>query len=65
MALQVSYLSTWQKNVQKAIYLIVDTGYPKALKNFEDYYQSLSSETKNKITYYVIDATPKPSASKA
>ena len=54
-----------QENTHKAIYLIIDTGHPKALKNFEDFYRNLSSDIKNKITYYVIDATSKPSASKA
>lgn len=54
-----------QENTKKAIYLIIDTGHPKSLQNFEDFYQTLSEDIKKKITYYVIDATPKLSASKA
>ena len=54
-----------QENAQKAIYLIIDTGHPKALKNFEAFYHTLDADLKNKIEYLVIDATPKKSASKA
>lgn len=54
-----------QENTKKAIYLIIDTGHPKTFKNFEDFYHNLSDDIKNKITYYVIDATPKLSASRA
>lgn len=54
-----------QESVNKAMYLVIDTGHPKALKHFVDYYNNLSVEEKEKIQYIVIDATSKKSASKA
>ncbi len=54
-----------QENVKKAIYLIIDTGYEKALKNFIEYYEKLSYEIKVKISYIIVDATIKDSASTA
>lgn len=54
-----------QENTQKAIYLIIDTGHDKALENFIKYYNALDVKTKAKIKYMVVDATSKPSASKA
>jgi len=54
-----------QEKTEQAIYLIIDNGHPKALENFISFYNGLDKETKDKISYMVIDATKKPSASKA
>lgn len=54
-----------QEKTQKAIYLIIDTGHEKALEKFIKYYNDLDTSTKKKIEYIIIDATDKPSASKA
>lgn len=54
-----------QERTLKAIYLVIDTGHPVALKHFIDFYNNLSSEQKAKIEYIIIDATLKKSASKA
>ena len=54
-----------QENTKKAIYLIIDNGHQKALENFVEFYNNLELEIKDRISYMVIDATPKPSASKA
>lgn len=54
-----------QEKTRQAIYLIIDNGHPKALKNFVNFYNNLSREIKAKISYMIIDATPQPSASKA
>ena len=54
-----------QEKTKKAIYLVIDNGHPTALKNYIDFYNALDRETKGKISYMLIDATPKPSASKA
>lgn len=54
-----------QEKTKKAIYLVIDNGHPTALKNFIDFYDALDRDIKNKISYMLIDATPKPSASKA
>ena len=54
-----------QEETKQAIYLIIDTGHPRALENFISFYNHLDIETKKKISYLIIDATSKPSASKA
>jgi len=54
-----------QEKTKQAIYLIIDTGHPKALENFITFYNELDKEIKAKISYLVIDATTKLSASKA
>lgn len=54
-----------QENTKKAIYLIIDNGHPKRLKQFIDLYNTFTSEQKEKISYIIIDATFKESASKA
>lgn len=54
-----------QERTKKAIYLIIDNGHPKVLRNFIDFYNNLDKEIKEKISYVIIDATTKPSASKA
>lgn len=54
-----------QEKTKQAIYLIIDNGHPKALENFIRFYNGLDQDTKRKITYIIIDATPKLSASKA
>lgn len=58
-----TYMS--QEQTKKAIYLIIDNGPPKTLENFISFYNNLNKEIKRKISYLVIDATPKLSASKA
>lgn len=45
--------------------LVIDNSHPTALKNFIDFYNALDRETKGKISYMLIDAALKPSASKA
>ena len=54
-----------QEKTKQAIYLIIDNGHPKALENFISFYNSLDQETKRKISYLIVDATTKISASKA
>ena len=54
-----------QEKTKQAIYLIIDNGHSKALENFITFYNGLDKETKDKISYLVIDATPQLSASKA
>lgn len=54
-----------QEKTKQAIYLIIDNGHPKALQNFLDFYNGLEKEIRDKISYLVVDATDKPSASKA
>lgn len=54
-----------QEKTKKAIYLIIDTGHQTTLERFVDFYNKLDKEIKSKISYIVIDATQKPSASKA
>lgn len=54
-----------QEKTKQAIYLIIDNGHPKALENFISFYNGLNQETKGKISYLIVDATPKISASKA
>ena len=54
-----------QERTKKAIYLIIDNGHPNALKRFIDFYNKLDKDIKSKISFIVIDATQKPSASKA
>lgn len=54
-----------QEKTKQAIYLIIDTGHPRALESFISFYNLLDIEIKKKISYLVIDATSKPSASKA
>ena len=50
-----------QEKTKQAIYLIIDNGHPKALEHFIAFY----NEIKRKISYFIIDATMRPSASKA
>lgn len=52
-----------QEKTLKAIYLIIDNGHSKALEKFVDFYSKLDINDKDKIPYYVIDATSKDSAS--
>lgn len=54
-----------QEKTKQAIYLIIDNGHSKALHNFLDFYNGLEKEIKDKISYLIVDATTKPSASKA
>lgn len=54
-----------QEKTKQAIYLIIDNGHPNALENFISFYNGLDQETKRKISYLIVDATPKLSASKA
>lgn len=54
-----------QEKTKQAIYLIIDNGHPKALKHFIAFYNELDKEIKRKISYFIIDATIRPSASKA
>lgn len=54
-----------QEETKKAIYLIIDNGHPNKLKKFRELYYDLPQETKDKISYIIIDATLKPSASRA
>ena len=54
-----------QENTNHAIYLVIDTGHTTRLNNFIKYYNELSAETKKKISYILVDASSKQSASKA
>lgn len=54
-----------QEKTKQAIYLIIDNGHPKALESFISFYNGLDQEIKGKISYFIIDATPKLSASNA
>ena len=54
-----------QERTRQAIYLIIDNGHPKALENFIRFYNELDQNIKGKVTYIIVDATPKLSASKA
>ena len=54
-----------QERTNRAVYLIIDNGHPKALDNFIKYYNKQINEVKTKIIYERIDATPPKSASKA
>ena len=54
-----------QEKTKQAIYLIIDNGHPKALENFIAFYNKLGKEVKSKISYLIIYAAPKSSASKA
>ena len=54
-----------QERTKQAIYLVIDTGHPAKVHHFIDFYNNLDKEIKEKISYIIIDATPKPSASKA
>lgn len=54
-----------QEKTKQAIYLIIDNGHPKTLENFKIFYDELDVTIRNKIKYIIIDATIKPSASKA
>lgn len=54
-----------QEKTKQAIYLIIDNGHPKAVENFISFYNSLAQEIRDRISYIIIDATFKPSASKA
>lgn len=54
-----------QEKTKQAIYLIIDNGHPKALESFISFYDGLDQEIKEKISYFIIDATPKLSASNA
>ena len=52
-----------QESVKKAIYLIIDNGHPKAVENYIKFYNSLG--VSEKIHCFIIDGTPKESASTA
>ena len=54
-----------QEKTAKAIYLIIDNGHEKALKNFLKFHKELCKNEKEKILYIIIDGTKKPSASKS
>jgi len=54
-----------QEKTKQAIYLIIDNGHPKALEHFIAFYNELDKEIKRKISYFIIDATMRSSASKA
>lgn len=54
-----------QEKTKQAIYLIIDNGHPRALEHFIAFYNELDKEIKRKISYFIIDATMRPSASKA
>lgn len=54
-----------QERTCRAIYLIIDNGHPKALKNFLDFCNGLEISQKRKIEVIIIDGTYKDSASNA
>lgn len=55
------YLKQEKTNV--GIYLIYDNGNPRVVEEFKKYYEQL--DEKEKVLYYIIDGTPKLSASQA
>jgi len=54
-----------QENTQRAIYLIIDNGHKKRRDKLLNLYNSFNDTQKEKIKIILIDATIKPSASKA
>lgn len=54
-----------QEKCDKAIYLVIDTGYSNNLKNFRDFYNNWTDEQKAKIKVIYVDARRKLSASVA
>jgi hypothetical protein len=55
-----------QEKTQKAIYLIVDNGNPRALRSFHNFYARLEATATQEIPFVVVDATAqKTSASRA
>lgn len=55
-----------QEKTERAIYLIIDTGHPRALRGFYDLYGRLDAKITQQIPFVVVDATPdKSSASRA
>lgn len=54
-----------QEGVERAIYLIINTGNDKKVNGFIERYQKLGSSAKEKIVLITVDAKPKKSASKA
>ena len=54
-----------QENTKKAIYLIIDNGHYDKYRAFQDYYNKLFKNTKEKIPYLYIDGNVQVSASKA
>lgn len=54
-----------QEKTKQALYLIIDTGHSKALEDFLAFYNTLDMNTKERIKYMIVDATIRPSASKA
>jgi len=54
-----------QEKTRKAIYLIVDNGFPKALSTFRDIYNAQENDVREKIICIIVDATRPKSASTA
>jgi hypothetical protein len=54
-----------QENTDKAIYLVLDNGHPKALQSFIEFYNDQNKKVRDKIPYILVDATRKKSASVA
>jgi len=54
-----------QEKTNKAVFLVIDNGHPKSLKNFIDCYNEQTSEVKEKIVFKLIDGVPPKSASLA
>lgn len=55
-----------QEKTQKAIYLVIDNGHPRALENFYKFHNNLDPKVKQSIPFVVIDGIlNKESASKA
>lgn len=54
-----------QENTQKAIYLIIENGHHKRLEAFQNYYNKLDVNTREKVPYILIDGNIQVSASRA
>ena len=54
-----------QENTRRAIYLVIDNGHKKKIDKLIEIYNKFSDIEKEKIKIIIIDATIKPSASKA
>lgn len=54
-----------QENTTKAIYMIIENGHCKRFEAFQEYYNKLDAETKEKIPYVSVDGRIQVSASKA
>ena len=54
-----------QEKTKQAVYLIIDNGHPGRLQKFIEHYNNQSVEIKQKISYLIVDATSKASASTA